>query len=82
MCNKASLTKHFFVLLNHPLTHTKPLVVGVLKNKPHVHELYTKTQQGILTPAQVERLGYPSSVSMRAYLLPIQIPWMWCVNEN
>ncbi len=82
MCNKTSLTKHFFVILNHPLSAQKPLVLGVLRNQPHVQDLYKKTQPGILSPSQIERLGYPSAVGMRAYLLPIQIPWIWFVNEN
>jgi hypothetical protein len=56
--------------------------MGILRNQPHIQDLYKKSQPGILSPKEVEHLGYPSAVGMRAYLLPIQIPWAWFLNEN
>lgn len=76
MCVKGPSCKRFFVLLNHPLKLTKPVVLGVIKPRLGFEPIVPPPQI-YLTDKQVQSLGYTPSVEMRAFLVPIDIPREW-----
>lgn len=76
MCQKGPSFKRFFVLLNHPLKLTKPVVMGVIKPRPGLEQIVSKPHT-YLTEAQIQTLGHTPSVEMRAFLVPIEIPREW-----
>ena len=80
MCQKTSITKRFFVLVNIPIQTQKPLVMGVLRNQFMTDVLWKQKRDGMLKETEVEALGYTPSVGMRAHLVPIEIPRDWFLH--
>lgn len=81
MCNKSKLTKHFFVLVNHPAPLQKPYVMGVVKQNYLTKELFESTRNSVfLQKKDVESLGYKAPSVLQAYLLPIEIPQDWFLH--
>ena len=81
MCNKSKITKHFFVLVNHPFPLQKPYVMGVVKPTILTTQLFERTRNSVfLDKKEVESLGYKAPSSLSAYLLPIEIPKDWFLH--
>lgn len=81
MCQKSSISKRFFVVLNHSASLQKPLVLGVLKPTPLVVSIYeTSRNTFFLNEKQIQELGYPPPTVHQAYMLPIEIPRDWFLH--
>ena len=58
-----------FVLLNHPMYLKRPYVVSILHETSLVSQIYKETNNGYLTPSQIERLGFFGGAMIRGMLL-------------
>lgn len=81
MCQKQNTIKHFFVLLNQPITLQRAFPVGVVKKTAFTQSLYELSRNTTyLTENQIKDLGFQSPKALQAYLVPIEIPRDWFLH--
>lgn len=73
MCMKSNAIKRLYLIMNFP-THSKPQILGVVKQYPLYRQIFEDTKHHELNSVQLQRLGIQYKLQGQTRLFELEIP--------